>query len=160
MSEPSFFDIDDREIRAALRQLVESVNNPRPALLAIGETLQESTTKRFSTKTAPDGTAWDRNSEVTMWTPKKLPTGGYEIKGRDDPLVDHNTLGTTIGYQLLGDDGLVIGSPMEYAAMMQFGGSPDEFPNLWGEIPGRPFLGISDEDKVEVMRILQSHLHL
>ncbi len=156
----SAIDVDDREILAALRQLQQSTGNLRPALQKIGERLKESTHQRFSTKTAPDGSHWDGNSDVTIWAPKKLPTGGYSIKGRDDPLVDRGTLGSTIDYQLLGNDTLLIGSPLEYAAMMQFGGTKSEFPNLWGDVPGRPFLGISEDDKVQILATIQSHLSL
>ncbi|MGZ3815013.1 MAG: phage virion morphogenesis protein [Mucilaginibacter sp.] len=141
--------VDDREILAALRQLQQSTGNLRPALLKIGEDLKESTHQRFSTKTGPDGQAWLGNSDLTI-----------ERKGRDFPLTEGGTLGNTIDYRLLGDDTLLIGSPLGYAAMMQFGGTKTEFPNLWGDIPGRPFLGISENDKVQILAIIQHHLSL
>jgi len=49
---------------------------------------------------------------------------------------------------------------MEYAAMMQFGGTKSEFPNLWGDIPARPFLGISEDDKTDILTILERHLSM
>jgi phage virion morphogenesis protein len=153
-------EVDDHEILEALRRLQNHSNNLGSALHKIGDKLAESTKKRFATKTGPDGNAWLGNAESTIWSPKKLPTGGYSIKGRDDPLVDQGILGDTIDYQLFGNDGVDIGSPMEYAAMMQFGGAKSEFPNLWGDIPGRPFLGISEEDKHEILAIIQRHLSL
>jgi phage virion morphogenesis protein len=152
------FEADSSEVQAALQRLIASTTNPRPALLAIGETLTETTKHRFASKTDPDGNRWEDNSDVTQWALKKLPAGGYEMKGRNDPLVDHGALGNTITYQLLGNDGVMIGSPMEYAAMMQFGGSKSEFPQLWGDIPARPFLGISEEDKTEILRIIENYL--
>ena len=145
----SAIEVDDREILAALRQLQQSTGDFRPALLKIGEDLKESTHQRFATKTGPDGEAWLGNSDLTI-----------ERKGRDFPLTEGGTLGNTIDYRLLGDDTLLIGSPMEYAAMMQFGGTKSEFPNLWGDIPGRPFLGISDDDKTQILAIIQHHLSL
>jgi phage gpG-like protein len=42
--------------------------------------------------------------------------------------------------------------------MQQFGGSKSEFPHLWGDIPERPFLGISDDDRSNILDIVQSHL--
>jgi len=53
---------------------------------------------------------------------------------------------------------VMIGSPMEYAAMQQFGGTKAEFPNLWGDIPARPFLGISSQDENEILTILRNYL--
>lgn len=144
----SAIEVDDHEILAALRQLQQSMGNMSPALRKIGESLKESTQLRFSSKTGPDGQAWLGNADSTI-----------EHKGRDFPLTDGGTLGNTIDYQLLGSDGVLIGSPMDdYAAMMQFGGTKDEFPNLWGDIPGRPFLGISEQDKSDILAIIQRHL--
>ncbi|MGZ5059150.1 MAG: phage virion morphogenesis protein [Methylobacter sp.] len=145
----SAIDVDDREILAALRQLQQSTGNLQPALLKIGEDLKESTKQRFLSKTGPDGQAWLGNADSTI-----------ERKGRDFPLTAGGTLGNTIDYQLFGNDGVDIGSPMEYAAMMQFGGTKAEFPNLWGDVPGRPFLGISEDDKVQILATIQHHLSL
>ncbi|MGZ8172824.1 MULTISPECIES: phage virion morphogenesis protein [Methylobacter] len=142
-------DVDDREILAALRQLQQSTGNLRPALLKIGDDLKKSTKQRFSSKTGPDGQAWLGNADSTI-----------ERKGHDFPLTDGGTLDNTIDYQLFGNDSVDIGSPMEYAAMMQFGGTKAEFPNLWGDVPGRPFLGISEDDKVQILATIQRHLSL
>lgn len=142
-----FVEWDDREVLMALQHLQQSVGNLSPALREIGETLKESTKQRFSSKTGPGGQAWLGNSDLTI-----------ERKGRDFPLTDHGTLGNTIDYQLFGNDGVDIGSPMQYAAMMQFGGTKSEFPSLWGDIPDRPFLGISEQDKSDILTIIQRHL--
>lgn len=46
-----------------------------------------------------------------------------------------------------------MGSARPYAAMMHFGGTKPEFPHLWGDIPARPFLGLSDQDRRDVVEI-------
>ena len=80
-------------------------------------------------------------------------------KEGDRPLTDGGLLGDTIDYELYGSAGVQIGSPMkDYAAMMQFGGTKSEFPQLWGDVPARPFLGLSDDDRDDVLSILQRHL--
>jgi phage virion morphogenesis protein len=38
------------------------------------------------------------------------------------------------------DSSALVGSNKPYAAMMQFGGEQADFPQLWGDIPGRPYL--------------------
>jgi len=149
-NDPFSFQIDDDDILAALRRLQNHCDNLRPALLAIGEDLKESTHKRFETTTDPDGHAWLLNTEATLLSGKE----------GDQPLYDLGTLGNTIGYQLLGNDGVQIGSPMEYAAMMQFGGTKSEFPNLWGDVPARNFLGFSNEDKTDILTTLEGFLSL
>ena len=47
---------------------------------------------------------------------------------------------------------------MEYAAMQQFGGIKSEFPHLWGDIPARPFLGVSESDAEEILAIVHDYL--
>lgn len=141
---------DDAEVMAALHQLLERTGNIRPALVDIGEAGVESTKQRFGTMTAPDGSHWATNSDVTI-----------DRKGFNRPLTgETGTLMDTIRYQLDGDFAVLIGSNKDQAAMMQFGGTKAEFPNLWGDIPGRPYLGISDADKAEILSIIQRHLNL
>lgn len=141
--------VDDRAILAALRQLQNHAANLRPALREIGETLKESTQKRFVNTTGPDGATWAANSEVT--SERKASRSGIT-------LTDGGTLGGTINSKVVGNDTVMIYSPMPYAAMMQNGGTQAEFPHLWGDIPARPFLGISPNDESEILSMLRSYL--
>jgi phage virion morphogenesis protein len=143
------FSMDNSRILAKFNELLQKTGDVSPAFRKIGETLKESTQNRFESTTAPDGTAWASNKPSTL-----------EHKNGSRPLTDGGTLGDTIDYQLRGDDTLLIGSPAEQAAMMQFGGTKSEFPNLWGDIEGRAFLGISDEDETDMLNILEHHLNV
>jgi len=140
-------ELNDEEIRRALNNLLATAGNLNPVLSEIGEHLVESTKRRFGALTGPDGGHWEDNSPVTV-----------ERKGRNQPLTEHGSLGEQIHAQLLGNNTLAVGSSMEYAAMQQFGGSRSEFPNLWGDIPARPFLGISGDDKTQILDIIAAHL--
>lgn len=140
-------EIDTRQISAELNRLLARTGNLSPALREIGEILTESTKQRFASTTGPDGQQWQDNAESTL-----------DRKRGSRPLTDEGTLGNTIDYQIQGADALLIGSPMEYAAMQQFGGTQAEFPHLWGDIPDRPFLGISSEDHGNILDILAQHL--
>jgi phage virion morphogenesis protein len=138
---------NDRDILEALQNLQRATDNLQPALTEIGEKLTESTKQRFSSQTGPDGQRWKANSPVTI-----------DRKGRDQPLIDGGHLMEQISPKLIGNDILEVGSTMQYAAMQQFGGTKSEFPHLWGDIPARPFLGISDDDRNEILSILDDHL--
>ena len=142
-------EVNDQAILAALRQLQNHTANLRPALKEIGETLKESTQQRFVNYTGPDGVMWEANSDATY--ERKASRSGI-------PLTDSGTLGDTINSKVLGNDSVMIYSPMQYAAMMQFGGTKAEFPHLWGDIPARPFLGVSDSDESEILSILRTYL--
>jgi hypothetical protein len=61
------FDADSSQARAALKRLENSVDDPAPALKAIGESLVESTKQRIAAGgPGPNGEKWARNSEATM----------------------------------------------------------------------------------------------
>ncbi len=52
---------------------------------------------------------------------------------------------------------------MVYAAMQNFGGTKAEFPNLWGDIPARPFFpnaeqGLPEELSQEIANVLRDAL--
>ena len=142
-------EFDDRAVRAALLQLLNRAGNLRPALAEAGEDLKESTHKRFESSTSPTGKRWLLNTPATL-----------AHKEGDKPLVDHHALNRFIHAQLPGQNTLEIGSTMEYAAMMQFGGTKAEFPWLWGDIPARPFLGLSSEDESGILAIFARHLDI
>lgn len=140
-------DYDDQEVTRLLQRLIDAGGNPRPALLEIGEELVDSTKKRFETTSGPDGTPWARNKASTI-----------KRKGRDKPLTASGTLMDQINYQLTGNDTLEVGSPTVYAAMQQFGGTKEEFPHLWDDIPAREFIGISTEDEEKIIETFNSYL--
>lgn len=140
-------DYDDKDVTRMLQRLIDAGINPRPALLEIGEELVDSTKKRFETASGPDGTPWARNAPSTI-----------KRKGRDQPLTGGGTLMDQINYQLSGNDTLEVGSPTVYAAMQQFGGTKAEFPHLWGDIPARPFIGISAEDEEKIIDLFNDYL--
>jgi phage virion morphogenesis protein len=149
-------EIDDAQVRAVLDKLARRAANPRPALLEIGEELRESTLKRFASSTAPDGRPWAPNRPTTLarWR-----------GGAKQPLIGAGkALSTQISYTVTGNT-LTVGSPMVYAAVQQFGAKRGAFgsnrrgaPLPWGDIPARPFLGLSADDRKIIERIIRDHL--
>lgn len=136
------------EVIMALSILIDKGVRLNPALAEIGKALIESTKKRFDSGIAPDGSRWAKNSPVTI-----------DRKGHSKPLIgETGLLQDQINYFVASDGSeLIISSPLEYAAMQQFGGSKSEFGHLWGDIPARPFLGISAEDEAEMIKILEDY---
>ncbi|MHB1333399.1 MAG: phage virion morphogenesis protein [Sulfuriferula sp.] len=162
--------VDDARVKAAMEHLAQAAASPRPALLAIGESLVESTKKRFETSTAPDGTRWAPNSQATYLGMvnsfgkghfnkggKINARGGTRVAGKKPLIGATRNLSTEINYALDGN-GLRVGSPMEYAAMQQFGGKKSQFPNLWGDIPAREFLGVSEDDAQMIVATVSEYL--
>jgi phage virion morphogenesis protein len=160
--------VDNKNVIAAIERLAKATANLRPALLAIGEDLVVSTKKRFETSTAPDGTRWTPNSQSTYLQHLGSAKSNHRKDGRINsrgaakvmgkrPLIGIGTLSQQI-YSNVDGNGLQVGSTMEYAAMQQFGGKKSMFPHLWGDIPARPFLGISDADEQNIISVVNNYL--
>ncbi len=174
--------IDDSQITKALQNLQKHTNDLSPAFRAIKEVLTESTKKRFQTSTGPDGEKWQANSQATIEAHLDRKSGIFNEKGNRTgtkkgyvlkngfagsrainvvsgkrPLIDEGTLMQQIEGNIIGNT-LEFGSSMEYAAMQQFGGTKNEFPFLWGDIPARPFLGISNDDEKAILSIIEEHI--
>jgi hypothetical protein len=49
---------------------------------------------------------------------------------------------------------VAVGTNRVYAALQQFGGTRAQHSQLWGDIPVRPFLGISTDDRARIQEIL------
>ncbi|MFM8333842.1 MAG: phage virion morphogenesis protein, partial [Candidatus Methylumidiphilus sp.] len=87
---------------------------------------------------------------------KLLSKKGERLWSSKKPLIGHTQrLGHAISWQLLGSAGVMVGSPMVYAAVQQFGASKGAFgKNVpWGDIPARAFLGLSDADSAAIVKI-------
>ncbi|THF60912.1 phage virion morphogenesis protein [Pseudothauera rhizosphaerae] len=147
----------------------------RPALKEIGEDLAESTRRRFATSTAPDGSRWAPNSQLTYLG--LIGKGDTRKDGRVNargagrvsakrPLVGSGLLAESITWQLAdGGTAVEIGTNRIYAGTHQFGAKQGEYgatrrgaPIPWGDIPARPFLGLSAEDEAAVLGVLQGYL--
>ena len=148
--------LDDENLRRQLGDLIGALTHPEPALRAIGEELQRTTQDRFDPgqKKAPDGTPWARNSPVTI-----------ARKGRDNPLYERGILQGSIRYQLSGARGVEVGTNLVYGAAQQFGmvkgyagRTRRGAPIPWGNVPARPYLGLSSADESEIIRILREYL--
>lgn len=170
-------EIHDQDVRAAFARLLGASRDLTPAMKAIGERLAETTKRRFETSTGPDGRRWAPNSQVTYEAlarrgkgsfnkrDGKLSTKGAGVVMAKKPLIgESKRLSTEINYQASATQ-VTIGSPMEYAAVHQFGVLRGALgrtkrggPIPWGDIPARPFLGVSDADKTDILEILQNHL--
>lgn len=138
-------EIKDDQITAALDGLVAHLGDMTQVMRAIGELLQDSTNQRFQRSEAPDGSTWAAKSPVTRGDDRRPLYGPSGI------------LNTTIALDL-GPDHLELGTNTPYGAMMQFGGSKEAFPHLWGDIPARPFLGISEDDRSGILETAEEWL--
>ena len=138
-------EIKEDEITAALEGLLVHLGGMTKVMQDIGELLMVSTKDRFPKGEAPDGSAWAAKSPVTKGTDRRPlfgPTG---------------MLSSQIFYEA-GADSVEVGSNLVQAAMMHFGGTKSAFPHLWGDIPARPFLGVSEDDRTGILETVEEWL--
>ena len=173
-------ELTDRSGLDYLHGLLERAQDMRPVLMEIGEDMAESTKARFATATSPDGTAWAPNTALTLARYSSLfarkkdgdftKASAAKLAGKKPGTGETRMLGTTINYQVQGADAVGIGSPMVYAGTFNYGAKSGEFgfgiyatrngsfPIPWGDIPARPFLGASDEDQTNIVRLVRNYL--
>lgn len=146
-------EINLNEIPEGLARLHAAMSDMSPVMQEIGELLVASTKTRFQTGTAPSGAKWAAKSPATIaaYLARKERADTRPLFG---PSGD---LSRQIFYDA-GPDRVEWGSNMIYAAMMHFGGSKSAYPHLWGDIPARPFLGISDDDETGIKATIEEWL--
>ncbi|MCH8500159.1 MAG: phage virion morphogenesis protein [Marinobacter sp.] len=142
------FELDDQAVQRAFQQLLQRSGTLEPVLRDIGEALLNSTRERFDKEQAPDGTPWQPLSPVTL---------ERKTRNADKILTEEGGLRLFINPDVTGDT-LELHANRVQAAMMQFGGTKAQHPHLWGDIPARPFLGFSDDDRRTILQIAQDHL--
>ena len=144
--------INDAAIRRAFESIEAALTDTSGLMDNLGDMLLASTTRRYKAGQTPDGTPFAPRSPVTL--------GRYDRSGErygSKPLWRRGDHYGTIHMQS-DRDAATIGSNAIQAAMMHFGGRKAEHPNLWGDIPARPFLGLSDEDRGNVLETIDEWL--
>lgn len=164
------------EIGSALQQYADRLGPAglRTVFDAIGHYLERATDQRFVEQKDPAGKAWAPLSELTK---ARKPKNKERILQMEGHLQD------SFIYQIAAD-GLAFGTNDKRAATHQFGAKMGSFgryyqlsrlkygekdfrryagmrqghPIPWGDIPAREMLGISDEDRTEILAIFEHHL--
>lgn len=125
--------------------LREKLGDLTPLMDAIGGLLEGGTRQRFADKKAPDGTSWANlmpNSEkAKQSTKRKVKKGGgiLVFSGNLEQSITHHADPYSVS----------VGTPKTYGVYHQFGTD---------DMPARPFLGLSDDDKADIYELINEHL--
>lgn len=145
--------VHDAEVLEAFRRLERNAERARPAFDDIGSMLVASTQQRFEAERGPDGAAWPALAESTQ----KKRVSKRRLRGSGHMLRVKGHLYNSITH-LATDHDVQVGTNRKYAALHQFGGEAGMKNPGAAAVPARPFLGVSDEDRDEILRILADHL--
>jgi phage virion morphogenesis protein len=140
--------VDDSEIQEYLTQLQSKVQNLEPAYKIIGEYMILAIIDRYDKEITAEGQPWAALSAATIKQKQR--------KGKIQKILQQDgDLRRTIIYQTSPTQ-LEIGTNRIYAAIHQFGGQAGRGKKV--TIQARPFLGISEADKSEIVKICQDFL--
>lgn len=147
-------EFDDAEVRRALDRLQAAGADLRPAMQDIGRHLLNTTRELFRDEEDPDG---------APWAPLRPATKRRKKRNAGRILTEEGHLRRIV--MQADSDSVVVGSPLIYAGVHQFGAEKGAFsttskgsPIPWGDIAARPFLGVSSDDEREIADIILDHL--
>lgn len=150
-------ELDDRRIRTAFNRLLKAGADTGPLMRDIGEHLVNSTRERFREEEDPRGKPWAPLSEVTL---------ARKTRNSGRVLTERGFLGGSIAYRA-GRKEVEVGAAqsVKYAGVHQFGAAKGAFgttsrgaPIPWGDIPARPFLGLSRDDETSIRELVNDYL--
>jgi phage virion morphogenesis protein len=138
-------EFNNDQITPALDRVAVALGDMTPVMGRMAEAWRKSTQNRMERGEQPDGTPFAPRSPVTL---ERYAAQGFSFGA---PLNRSGEMRQQLATES-GPDFLRIGSNAIQSAVMQFGASPS------GDIPARPFLGISDEDETNMMAELAEWL--
>jgi phage gpG-like protein len=137
--------IDDAQLQGGISELTAKLNNLKPAFNDIGESALRKVRKRFDTESAPDGSKWKSLAESTIKAKVRRKRTGKPYRTNAEPtaiLKDTFTLRDSITYQA-SNQSVAIGTNIFYGTFNQ---------------STRPFLGVDNEDAIEIVEIIRDYL--
>lgn len=147
--------IEEDDISSALLELMRHVSDMSDAMQAIAGTLEDSIEEAFDQEADPvSGTPWPDLAEDTI--KQRARTGTWPGKMLQ---ISQAGLASSIDSGF-GPDFAVAGpaGKFDYAAIHHFGGQAGK--NLSVTIPARPYLGLTQDHKKEVLSIIRRHITL
>lgn len=154
----AFIDLEsgfELKVLEALQRLQQAGSDLRPAFKDIADSvLTPSHHDRWAREESPDG---------QKWAPLSGTTQALKERNADKILVLNGHLRDTLRYQA-NSRSLEFGTNRIYGAVQQFGARAGAFgkykgrPIPWGDIPARPYLGVSSDDETEILAVLADHL--
>ncbi len=137
--------INDTQLQGGISEFTAKLANLKPAMVDIGEYSLRKVRRRFDTESAPDGSKWNALSDATIKAKARRKRTGKPYRTNAEPsaiLKDTFTLRDSITYQA-SNNSVAIGTNIFYGTFNQ---------------NSRPFLGVDDEDIIEIVEIIKDYL--
>lgn len=163
-------EVDSSFISQAFGIALLAIDDLSPAMEQIGEMLIVSTRKRIEDGVSPEGVPFAPKSPTTI---KNYLKQGFHKGAKAGPLIRTGDMLSMSLHSLAGSDYVEVASSALQAAVMHFGapkGSLGAYSGTnkkghlysglapWGNIPARPFLGLSDDDRTNIIDVIAKHV--
>lgn len=144
--------LDLGELEDALERLMDAGHDMTPLTRNISEIMYDATARAFQAEQSPDGKKWAPLTPLTLSRRKGkgkilAPTGGASgLRGSIQ--AEHDATSARVGTNRI------------YAGPHQFGARKREFKGVapWGDLPARPYLGIGEEDEMEIQDAMRCYI--
>lgn len=144
--------LDFQELENALERLIDAGHDMTPLTRNISEIMRDATLRAFLAEQSPAGKKWAPLTATTLARRKGkgkilAPTGGASgLMGSIQS--EHDATSARVGTNRI------------YAGPHQFGARKRQFKGVapWGDLPARPFLGIGEEDEMEIQDAMRRYL--
>ncbi|MQT98527.1 phage virion morphogenesis protein [Pseudomonas helleri] len=128
-------------MQQTLNKVEWAIGDLAPLMRGIAAELASQTEQNFENEGRPQ---WAELSEATIERRSKNGNWPGQIlqvsaAGLAASITTHAT-----------DSSALVGSNKPYAAMIQLGGQQTDFPYLWGDVPGRPYLPMDNEGNLQI----------
>jgi phage virion morphogenesis protein len=150
--------LDDLAATRALGQLVAASQDMTALMDEVGRALVNGAIERIGTSNvSPDGSAWQPSHRA-------IDDGGKTLHASGQLMRSINAWA--------GPDNVVVGTNVPYAAVHQLGAATGSLGvwmgtdkrgrdmtvlSPWGDIPARPYLGISAEEQTTILELVRGH---
>lgn len=149
--------LDDIAAQAAVDRLAHGAGDLTDLMDQIGAVLVAGAVERISsTNVAPDGAAWPKSLRAQLSKGKTLhDTGALMRSITEEPGSDHVRVGSNMIYAAVHQEGAAQG---QFGARMGMTKPSEKRPKSqryffhlpWGDIPARPYLGISEGEAADI----------
>lgn len=129
-------ELNHQQLQHILTKIQTTTQNLTPLMQSIATELAAQTEQNFDEEGRPQ---WPELSDVT--TERRTKNGHWPGKILQ---VSAGGLAASITTQA-DENSALVGTNKPYAEMMQFGGERADFPQLWGDVPSRPYLPVDVE---------------
>lgn len=150
--------LDDAMANRALTALAAASEDMTKLMDSIGRALVNGAVERIgTTNVSPDGSAWEPSHRAREKGGKTLHDSGVLMRSINAwAAPDHVVVGTNVPYAAVHQLGAATGSLGIWVGSDKNGRDMTVL-SPWGDIPARPYLGISDDERTTISELVRVH---